>query len=265
MTRPTVIEARKLTKTYSVDAAPVTALADISFAAEEGSFVSLVGPSGCGKSTLLQILAGLIASSSGEVLVDSVPVRKPMPDKIAVIFQDATLLPWKTVIQNIEFPLEIQKIPQRERHERAQSMLSLVGLADFAERHPHELSGGMRQRVSIARGLAQNPRIILMDEPFGALDEQTRLKMGNELLRIWTKTNKTIFLITHSLTEALFLSDIVLVMSQRPGRIIDVIRTGLPRPRTYDMIGSAEFGEARNRIWHLIGGDERVTAESTGL
>jgi NitT/TauT family transport system ATP-binding protein len=265
MTKPTVIETRKLTKTYSVDVAPVTALADISFAAEEGSFVSLVGPSGCGKSTLLQILAGLIASSSGEVLVDGVPVRKPMPDKIAVIFQDATLLPWKTVIQNIEFPLEIQKVPQRERHERAQSMLSLVGLADFAARHPHELSGGMRQRVSIARGLAQNPRIILMDEPFGALDEQTRLKMGNELLRIWTKTNKTIFLITHSLTEALFLSDVVLVMSQRPGRIIDVIRTGLPRPRTYDMIGSAEFGEARNRIWHLIGADERVTAESSGL
>jgi len=175
------------------------------------------------------------------------------------------LLPWKTVIQNIEFPLEIQNVPQRERHERAQAMLSLVGLADFATRHPHELSGGMRQRVSIARGLAQNPRIILMDEPFGALDEQTRLKMGNELLRIWTKTNKTIFLITHSLTEALFLSDVVLVMSQRPGRIVDVIRTGLPRPRTYDMIGSAEFGEARNRIWHLIGGDERVTAESPGL
>lgn len=265
MTKPTVIETRKLTKTYNTDAAPVTALADISFAAEEGSFVSLVGPSGCGKSTLLQILAGLIASSSGEVLVDGVPVRKPMPDKIAVIFQDATLLPWKTVIQNIEFPLEIQNVPERERHERAQAMLALVGLIDFAARHPHELSGGMRQRVSIARGLAQNPRIILMDEPFGALDEQTRLKMGNELLRIWTKTNKTIFLITHSLTEALFLSDVVLVMSQRPGRIIDVIRTGLPRPRTYDMIGSAEFGEARNRIWHLIGGDERVTAESTGL
>ncbi len=265
MTKPTVIETRKLTKTYNVAAAPVTALADISFAAEEGSFVSLVGPSGCGKSTLLQILAGLIASSSGDVLVDGMPVRKPMPDKIAVIFQDATLLPWKTVIQNITFPLEIQNVPQQERRERAQAMLSLVGLADFAGRHPHELSGGMRQRVSIARGLAQNPRIILMDEPFGALDEQTRLKMGNELLRIWTKTNKTIFLITHSLTEALFLSDVVLVMSQRPGRIIDVIRTGLPRPRTYDMIGSAEFGEARNRIWHLIGGDERVSAESTGL
>jgi NitT/TauT family transport system ATP-binding protein len=265
MTKPTVIETRKLTKTYNANVAPVTALADISFAAEESSFVTLVGPSGCGKSTLLQILAGLISSSSGEVLVDGVPVRRPMPDKIAVVFQDATLLPWKTVIQNIEFPLEIQNVPQRERRERAQAMLALVGLADFADRHPHELSGGMRQRVSIARGLAQNPRIILMDEPFGALDEQTRLKMGNELLRIWSKTSKTIFLITHSLTEALFLSDVVLVMSQRPGRIIDVIRTGLPRPRTYDMIGSPEFGEARNRIWHLIDGDEQIAAGSAGL
>jgi NitT/TauT family transport system ATP-binding protein len=265
MTKPTVIETRKLSKTYNINAAPVAALADVSFVAEENSFVSLVGPSGCGKSTLLQILAGLLPSSSGEVLVDGMPVRKPMPDKIAVVFQDATLLPWKTVIQNIEFPLEVQKVPQQKRRECARAMLSLVGLSDFAERYPHELSGGMRQRVSIARGLAQNPRIILMDEPFGALDEQTRLKMGNELLHIWSRTNKTIFLITHSLTEALFLSDTVLVMSHRPGRIVDVIKTGLPRPRTYDMIGSREFGEARNRIWKLIGGDERPVAESVGL
>ena len=265
MTRPIVIETRKLSKTYNVNTAPVTALADISFAAEENSFVSLVGPSGCGKSTLLQILAGLIPSSSGEVLVDGTPVRKPMPDKIAVVFQDATLLPWKSVIQNIEFPLEVQRVPLKERRECARAMLALVGLSDFADRYPHELSGGMRQRVSIARGLAQNPRIILMDEPFGALDEQTRLKMGYELLHIWSRTNKTIFLITHSLTEALFLSDTVLVMSHRPGRIVDVIKSGLPRPRTYDMIGSREFGEARNRIWELIGGDERTVAESVEL
>ncbi len=256
MTRPTVIETRKVSKTYSVNAAPVTALVDISFAAQESSFVSLVGPSGCGKSTLLQILAGLLPSSSGEVLVDGMPVRKPMPDKIAVVFQDATLLPWKTVIQNVEFPLEVQKVPPRERRECARAMLSLVGLSDFAARYPHELSGGMRQRVSIARGLAQDPRIILMDEPFGALDEQTRLRMGNELLQIWSRTSKTIFLITHSLTEALFLSDTVLVMSPRPGRIVDVIEAGLPRPRTYAMIGSREFGEARNRIWELIGDAE---------
>jgi NitT/TauT family transport system ATP-binding protein len=257
-----VIETRTLTKIYKANATPITAIEEISFAAEEGSFVSLVGPSGCGKSTLLQILAGLLPSSRGEVLVDGVPVRKPMPDKIAVVFQEATLLPWKTVIQNIEFPLEIQKVPHADRRDRARAMLALVGLADFADRYPFELSGGMRQRVSIARGLAQNPRIILMDEPFGALDEQTRLKMGHELLEIWSKTKKTIFMITHSLTEALFLSDIVLVMSQRPGRIVDVIRTELPRPRTYDMIGSPAFGEARNRIWKLIGGEEGLSRES---
>jgi len=264
MTKPAVIETRNMTKTYNATTAPITALADISFAAAENSFVSLVGPSGCGKSTLLQILAGLLPSTSGEVLVDGTPVHKPMPDKIAVVFQDATLLPWKTVIQNIEFPLEVQKVPLKQRRECARAMLSLVGLSEFAERHPHELSGGMRQRVSIARGLAQNPRIILMDEPFGALDEQTRLKMGNELLHIWSQTSKTIFLITHSLTEALYLSDTVLVMSPRPGRIIDVIKTGLPRPRTYDMIGSREFGESRNRIWELIGGDDRPVAASVG-
>jgi NitT/TauT family transport system ATP-binding protein len=223
---------------------------------EEGSFVSLVGPSGCGKSTLLQILAGLISNSSGEVLIDGAPVRQPMPDKIAVVFQDATLLPWKTVLQNVEFPLEIQGVPREERKRRSLDMLELVGLAEFTHRHPHELSGGMRQRVAIARGLAQNPRIILMDEPFGALDEQTRLKMGSELLRIWSKARKTIFLITHSLTEALFLSDVVLVMSNRPGRIVDVIETRLPRPRLPSVISSAEFGAARDRIWNLIGGDD---------
>jgi NitT/TauT family transport system ATP-binding protein len=256
MNRAVVIETRSLCKVYAGSARPITALEDISIRVEEGSFVSLVGPSGCGKSTLLQILAGLASSTSGEVLVDGIPVREPMPGKITIVFQDSTLLPWKSVLENVEFPLEIQRVPAEERHRRAGEMLQLVGLADFRDRHPHELSGGMRQRVSIARGLAQNPRIILMDEPFGALDEQTRLKMGHELLRIWSQTGKTIFFITHSLTEALFLSDIVLVMSHRPGRIVDVIETGLPRPRTYDMVGSPEFGAARNRIWNLIAADE---------
>jgi NitT/TauT family transport system ATP-binding protein len=254
--RPSVIETRNLGKTYGVDGAATTALAEVTFAIKEGSFVSLVGPSGCGKSTLLQIMAGLIGCSSGEVLVDGTSVREPMPGKITVVFQDATLLPWKTVRENVLFPLEIQNVPHDERLVRTEEMLKLVGLAEFGNRHPHELSGGMRQRVSIARGLAQNPRIMLMDEPFGALDEQTRLKMGHELLRIWEATGKTIFLITHSLTEALFLSDVVLVMSKRPGRIVGVIDAGLPRPRTYDMVGSAAFGAARNEMWHLIGGDD---------
>ena len=255
--RPVVIEARGLGKIYGIDRAPIAALKDISFAVEEGSFVSLVGPSGCGKSTLLQILAGLVPSTAGEVLVDGVAVRQPAPEKISVMFQEATLLPWKRVSDNVEFPLEILGVKAAERRQRAAAMLSLVGLSEFAERYPHELSGGMRQRVSIARALAPDPRIMLMDEPFGALDEQTRIKMGHELLRIWEKTGKTIFFITHSLTEALFLADIVLVMSRRPGQIVGTIKTDLPRPRTYEIIGSAEFGTTRNRIWKLISQDDR--------
>ncbi len=256
LAKPIVVETRNLGKTFSSAGQPMMALADVSFAVEEGSFVSLVGPSGCGKSTLLQILAGLVTSTTGDVLVDGRPVCEPMPGKITIIFQDSTLLPWKTVLENILFPLEIQNVAAAEREARAREMLALVGLTEFGDRHPHELSGGMRQRVSIARGLAQNPRIMLMDEPFGALDEQTRLKMGHELLRIWEATGKTIFLITHSLTEALFLSDVVLVMSHRPGKIVGVIKTDLPRPRTYDMVGSPVFGAARNEMWNLIGADE---------
>lgn len=255
--RPMVIEARRLGKVYGIDRAPIVALKDISFGIEEGSFVSLVGPSGCGKSTLLQMLAGLVPSTSGEVLVDGVALRQPAPKKISVMFQDATLLPWKRISENVEFPLEIRGMKAAERRHRAAEMLSIVGLADFAERYPHELSGGMRQRASIARALAPDPRIMLMDEPFGALDEQTRIKMGHELLRIWEKTRKTIFFITHSLTEALFLADIVLVMSHRPGQIVGTIKSDLPRPRTYEIIGSAEFGIARNRIWKLISQDDR--------
>lgn len=254
--RPVVIETRGLRKVYGIGRAPIVAVQDISFAVEEGSFVSLVGPSGCGKSTLLQMLAGLVPSTSGEVLVDGVAVRQPAPDKISVMFQDATLLPWKRVAENVEFPLAVRGMTVAERRRRAVAMLSLVGLSEFAERYPHELSGGMRQRVSLARALAPEPRIMLMDEPFGALDEQTRIKMGHELLRIWEKTRKTIFFITHSLTEALFLADVVLVMSHRPGQIVATIKTDLPRPRTYEIIGSAEFGAARNRIWKLISQDD---------
>jgi NitT/TauT family transport system ATP-binding protein len=260
-----VIEVRQVGKTYAAARAPVRALDDISLTVEEGEFVSLVGPSGCGKSTLLQILAGLIDGSDGAVLVDNQPVTEPMPDKIAVVFQDATLMPWKTAIANVEFPLELRGASRSASRPRAEEMLDLVGLGDFADRFPHELSGGMKQRVSIARGLVQDPRIILMDEPFGALDEQTRTKMGHELLDIWEKTHKTILFITHSLTEALFLSDRVLVMSHRPGRIIEEIPVELPRPRTYDMIGSEAFGSARNRIWQLISETEDETTEGRRL
>ena len=247
-----VIEVQGLRHAYGQGDKAVLALSDIALSVAEGSFVSIVGPSGCGKSTLLQILAGLMPATSGQVRVDGNPVSGPQPGKIAVVFQDATLLPWKTALENVTFPLEVQGRPAQARRESAQAMLELVGLQDFMHRYPHELSGGMRQRVSIARGLAQDPRIILMDEPFGALDEQTRMRMGQELLTIWERTRKTILLITHSLTEALFLSDQVLVMSGRPGRIVERIDIDFPRPRNIDIMGSPEFGVARNRVWHLL-------------
>jgi NitT/TauT family transport system ATP-binding protein len=175
-----------------------------------------------------------------------------MPDTIGMVFQDPTLLPWKTALANVEFPLDLRGVDRATRRKRSAALLDLVGLGEFADNYPHELSGGMRQRVAIARGLAPDPRLILMDEPFAALDEQTRTRMGHDLLDIWEKTGKTVFFITHSLTEAIYLSDTVLVMSARPGRIIDTIPIAFPRPRELDLIGSEGFGRIRNRIWHLI-------------
>ena len=247
-----IIEVSKLSKDFNAGRAVLRALADVSFSVEEGRFVTLVGPSGCGKSTLLQILAGLIGATSGQVLIEGKRISAPMPDKIGMVFQDPTLLPWKTALANVEFPLDLRGVDRTLRRSRCSALLELVGLSEFADHYPHELSGGMRQRVAIARGLAQDPRLILMDEPFAALDEQTRTRMGHDLLDIWQKTGKTVFFITHSLTEAIYLSDVVLVMSPRPGRIIETIAIDFPRPRELDMIGSEAFGRIRNRIWHLI-------------
>jgi NitT/TauT family transport system ATP-binding protein len=247
-----IIEVSKLGKDFSAGRARVCALADVSFSVEEGQFVTLVGPSGCGKSTLLQILAGLIAATSGEARIEGERICAPMPEKIGMVFQDPTLLPWKTALANVEFPLDLRGIDRTTRRKRCSALLELVGLREFADHYPHELSGGMRQRVAIARGLAQDPRLILMDEPFAALDEQTRTRMGHDLLDIWAKTGKTVFFITHSLTEAIYLSDVVLVMSPRPGQVIDTIAIDFPRPREVDIIGSEAFGRIRNRIWHLI-------------
>ena len=247
-----IIEVSELAKDFNAGRAVLRALADVSFSVEEGRFVTLVGPSGCGKSTLLQILAGLIGATSGQVLIEGKRISAPMPDKIGMVFQDPTLLPWKTALANVEFPLDLRGVDRTLRRSRCSALLELVGLSEFADHYPHELSGGMRQRVAIARGLAQDPRLILMDEPFAALDEQTRTRMGHDLLDIWQKTGKTVFFITHSLTEAIYLSDVVLVMSPRPGRIIERIAIDFPRPRELDIIGSEAFGRIRNRIWHLI-------------
>ena len=247
-----IIEVSKLAKDFNAGRAVLRALADLSFSVDEGRFVTLVGPSGCGKSTLLQILAGLIGATSGQVFIEGKRISAPMPDKIGMVFQDPTLLPWKTALANVEFPLDLRGVDRTLRRSRCSALLELVGLSEFADHYPHELSGGMRQRVAIARGLAQDPHLILMDEPFAALDEQTRTRMGHDLLDIWQKTGKTVFFITHSLTEAIYLSDVVLVMSPRPGRIIETIAIDFPRPRELDMIGSEAFGRIRNRIWHLI-------------
>lgn len=247
-----VIEARGISRVFSHNGVPFDAVHDVSFAVEDGRFVSIVGPSGCGKSTLLQILAGLEAASAGECLIDGEAIRGPQPRKIGMVFQEPTLLPWLSAVENIEFPLSLSGEPRDARRARALELLKLVGLEAFDGYYPHQLSGGMKQRVAIARGLVRNPRILLMDEPFAALDEQNRMSMGAELLRIWTETRKSIVFITHSLTEAIYLSDTVLVMSTKPGRIVETIHITLPRPRDFAMLGGEYFVTVRDRIWQLI-------------
>jgi NitT/TauT family transport system ATP-binding protein len=250
-----VIRIEGLSHIYAGREGAVPALADISLTVEDGKFVVIVGPSGCGKTSLLLMMAGLRFPSSGAIQCAGRPVTGPAPDRIGVVFQEASLFPWLTAIENIGFPLSLGSTPRHEQEARATKMLNLVGLAGFGGRYPHELSGGMRQRVSIARAFVQDPPVLLMDEPFAALDEQTRMTMGNELLRIWSQTRKTVVFVTHSLTEAVHLADEVLVMSARPGRIIDHIPILLPRPRTYEMMATEAFGKLRDRIWQQIRAD----------
>jgi NitT/TauT family transport system ATP-binding protein len=199
------------------------------------------------------MMAGLRHPTAGRILIEGRPIEDPDPDRVGVVFQEASLYPWLTAEQNVEFPLSLKRaLPKGERIARARERLKLVGLSGFETRYPHELSGGMKQRVSIARGLVQDPPVLLMDEPFAALDEQTRMTMGDELLRIWAETRKTVVFVTHSLTEAVYLADEVIVMSARPGRIIDRIKVELPRPRTYEMLAGEIFGRLRDRIWRQI-------------
>jgi len=249
---PEIVTARAVSKRFNTDAGGFAALADVSLAVREGEFVSIVGPSGCGKSTLLQIIGGLSTASSGEVVIDGERIDAPRPDKIGIVFQEPLLLPWKTAAENIEFPLSLRGVPAAERRQRSQALLELVGLRESANLFPHQLSGGMKQRVAIARGLVRDPRMLLMDEPFAALDEQTRTRMWGELLRICAESRATVLFVTHSLVEAVYLADAVLVMGTRPGRIIERLTVDLPRPRTMDMVGSEQLGRLRNRIWHLI-------------
>jgi len=246
------IEVADLSHVYAGADGGVPALDHVSMTVGEGRFVVIVGPSGCGKTSLLMMLAGLRHQSEGTILCAGRPIDAPDPDRVGVVFQEASLFPWLSARDNVEFPLSLRGTPKAERQARADAMLQLVGLEGFGARYPHELSGGMKQRVSIARGLVQDPPVLLMDEPFAALDEQTRMTMGHELLRIWSATRKTVVFITHSLTEAVYLADEVLVMSARPGKIIDRIEINLPRPRSYEMMATDTFGRLRDRIWQQI-------------
>jgi NitT/TauT family transport system ATP-binding protein len=250
--RAGAIEVRNVGKVFKTSTQDVIALEDISLEVKPGHFVVLVGPSGCGKSTLLMMLAALLQQTSGTIMINGQPIPEPDPDRVGVVFQEPSLFPWLTAEENVEFPLALRGVAKSERRAKAQDALQLVGLDGFGRRHPHELSGGMKQRVSIARGLVQDPPVLLMDEPFAALDEQTRMTMGDELLRIWAATGKTVVFVTHSLTEAVYLADEVIVMSARPGRIVDRLQVPLPRPRTYDMLSGDAFGSLRDRIWRHI-------------
>ena len=250
--RAGAIEVKNVGQVFKTSGGDVVALSDVSLDIKPGRFIVLVGPSGCGKSTLLMMLAGLRQQTSGTILINGAPIPSPDPNRVGVVFQEASLFPWLTAEENVEFPLALRGAAKSERRVKAQAMLKLVGLEGFGKRHPHELSGGMKQRVSIARGLVQDPPVLLMDEPFAALDEQTRMTMGDELLRIWAATGKTVVFVTHSLTEAVYLADEVAVMSARPGRIVDLLQVQLPRPRTYEMLSGAAFGALRDRIWRHI-------------
>jgi NitT/TauT family transport system ATP-binding protein len=244
-----------LSKKYTSQGPSVPALVDINLTIKEGEFICLLGPSGCGKSTLLRIVAGLIPATSGKITIDGKTIDGPGPDR-AVVFQDYALFPWMTVRDNVEFGLEARKIALAERREISAKLLGVVGLTDFADRFPHHLSGGMKQRVSIARALAVNPSLLLMDEPFGALDAQTRQGLQDELLRIWRDYNKTVIFVTHSIEEAVYLSDRIVVMTARPGRIKDVVTIPEARPR--DMTGSAM--NQRQREVRAVLGEEIARA-----
>jgi NitT/TauT family transport system ATP-binding protein len=227
------------------------ALRDVTLDVREGEFVSVVGPSGCGKSTLLSAVAGLLPGYQGSICFRGEPVRRPHP-QIGMVFQEDATFPWRTAQRNVEFGLEMRGVSKPRRQQRAREFLDLVGLGDFAGYYPSQLSGGMKQRVAIARTLVTEPALLLMDEPFGALDEQTRLLLGEELLRIQQTLRQTVLFVTHSIQESILLSDRVALMSSGPGRIKEVLAVGLPRPRGPELISTPEFGALAARAWNSI-------------
>jgi len=255
-----VISIERVSKRFSGrDDTPVVALQDVSLEIGRNRFTCLVGPSGCGKSTLLRLIGGLIMPSDGRVAIDGSPVDGPRADS-GIVFQAPTLLPWASVLDNVLFPSRMMNICTPASVDRARALLKLAGLSEFEGRYPRELSGGMQQRAGICRALVHEPDILLMDEPFGALDALTREEMTLELLKIWTEQPKTIVFVTHSISEAVLLADQVVVMSARPGRIAEVIDVNLPRPRTFGMESNEHFQECSQRIRSLIFGSRNRTA-----
>jgi NitT/TauT family transport system ATP-binding protein len=243
------LEIKNVSRTFvSEDNQTMEALSDISLSVGNEEFICILGPSGCGKTTLLRIIAGLESASSGSVILDGAAITRPSP-KMAMIFQEYSLYPWRTVEENVALGMELRGIKKAERSAAVEKYLDLVGLAGFGKRHPHELSGGMRQRVAVARALAIDPSILLMDEPFGALDAQTRNRMQHELLRIWEKTKKTILFVTHSVDEAVFLADRIVVLTHRPGMIKEIVSIPSARPRERT---SEEFGQIRRHLLDMI-------------
>ena len=249
MAKP-LLSIRNLNKAFQTRDGALVALGDVSFDVYPGEFVSIVGPSGCGKTTLLKIIAGLLPRSGGEIEVDREsfdPARE-----VGFVFQKSLLLHWRKVIDNVLLPIEILQMDRSARRARAEELLALVGLKGFEKSYPNELSGGMQQRVSIARALIHDPKLLLMDEPFGALDALTRERMNLELLRIWQESGKTILFITHGIGEAVFLSDRVIVLSARPSRMVQALDIGLPRPRTLEVRATPEFGRYSLQIYNSL-------------
>ena len=243
-----LIRIGRLEKKYRTrDGAVVQALGPIDLSIRRGEFITVVGPSGCGKSTLLNLLAGLIRRSGGEIRVSGQPIDGPQRD-IGVVFQSAVLLPWKTAFENVMLPAVVLKLDRERARQRARELLATVGLKDFADKYPNELSGGMQQRVAIARALVHDPAVLLMDEPFGALDAMTRESMNVEIRRLWRESGKTVLFVTHSIPEAVFLGTRVLVLSPRPGRIADLIDIDLGDERDIDLMSSDAFGSYTRRV-----------------